>query len=304
MHVVAFFELGPDSTAAQVLAASVALRDAGVAGVGFLDAADLGVEVAALESSTLASLVALQVPGLGVIGSASALYGYPYHSARRFATLDHFAAGFSGLLLRTSTEGPEAEAHDWRSDGVAGHDLARAAEHVEIGFRLWDSWEDGAQWPDKETGDFKDDARIHAIDYATASFQVEGPLDVPPSPQGRPVVFAVVTSAEQVAALAPWVDVAVVRAAEDGAASALVEAVRADGRIDLVLLAAERDGLDLAGAEALTSRLGADGVAAFLEPGEARETAVAALARPVDEAPRSFAERLGLDPLPRGARTP
>ncbi|MFT4264685.1 MAG: LLM class flavin-dependent oxidoreductase [Nocardioides sp.] len=305
MHLIALLTIGPADTASGLVAAAGTLRDAGVDGVGFLDAQDLGTPVAALESSTLATLVGLTVPGIGVIGSQSGLYGYPFHTARRFATLDHLSAGWSGWLLRTGSAGSEASALDRQAGSGADGGLARAGEHAEIGYRLWDSWEDGAQWPDKESGNFKDDSRIHAIDYASDRFQVEGPLDVPPSPQHRPVVLALVSSPDQVAALGPWIDVAVVLAPDEDAAVELAAAVRADGRIPKVLLACGAKGLPIAAADQLAAAGVADGLAPVIDTTGVAD--VAALATAVPEPPdgtaRTFAERLGIGPLPVGGRT-
>jgi FMN-dependent oxidoreductase (nitrilotriacetate monooxygenase family) len=53
--------------------------------------------------------------------------------------------------------------------------------------KLWDSWEDDALVIDKASGLFADDDKIHAIDYVGRYFRVAGPLNIPRSPQGRPV---------------------------------------------------------------------------------------------------------------------
>jgi FMN-dependent oxidoreductase (nitrilotriacetate monooxygenase family) len=57
---------------------------------------------------------------------------------------------------------------------------------VSIG--LWDSWEDGAEIGDKTAGIYADDSRIHPVDYQGEFFRVRGPLNVPRSPQGRPLL--------------------------------------------------------------------------------------------------------------------
>ncbi|MCF7549618.1 LLM class flavin-dependent oxidoreductase [Pseudonocardia sp. WMMC193] len=208
MITIVQLALRPDDTLAGVESAVAALEAAGVAAVCVLDGADTG-EATAFESTTLCGRLASTTSEIGLVASNSALYGFPYHLARRLATVDHFSDGRSGWLLRTRTAADEAAAYDWRSTGGRGVELHRAAEYAEIALELWDSWEDGAQYPDKASGDYKDDARIHRIDYRSLAFRVEGPLDVPPSPQRRPVLFARFDEAAE-AALLPSVDVAIV----------------------------------------------------------------------------------------------
>ncbi|HWN60534.1 MAG TPA: NtaA/DmoA family FMN-dependent monooxygenase [Streptosporangiaceae bacterium] len=51
-----------------------------------------------------------------------------------------------------------------------------------------DSWEDDAEIGDKAAGRYADPARIHPVDFAGEYFRVRGPLNVPRSPQGRPLL--------------------------------------------------------------------------------------------------------------------
>src|SRR5581483_12066536 len=64
----------------------------------------------------------------------------------------------------------------------------RAAEFLDVSIRLWDSWEDGAELGDKASGVYADPDRIHRVDYQGRYYQVRGPLNVPRSPQGRPLL--------------------------------------------------------------------------------------------------------------------
>jgi FMN-dependent oxidoreductase (nitrilotriacetate monooxygenase family) len=54
--------------------------------------------------------------------------------------------------------------------------------------KLWDSWEDGAQVGDAKRGIWADLQKVHAINHNGPHYAVEGPLQVPRSPQGRPVL--------------------------------------------------------------------------------------------------------------------
>ena len=68
--------------------------------------------------------------------------------------------------------------------------LAQLAERgtFDVSVALWDSWEDGAEIGDKAGGRYADPARIHPVDFAGEYFRVRGPLNVPRSPQGRPLL--------------------------------------------------------------------------------------------------------------------
>jgi alkanesulfonate monooxygenase SsuD/methylene tetrahydromethanopterin reductase-like flavin-dependent oxidoreductase (luciferase family) len=191
---------------------------------------DEGGRVGAFEATTLAGYLARHTRRIGLVPANSALYGFPYHLARRLATIDHLTAGRAGWLISPDTGDHEVSAYDWRSAAHPGAEPARASEYVEIALALWNSWEEGAARPDKASGDFKDDSRIHAINHTSPAFLVRGPLDVPRSPQGRPSLFVTVTAPGMVDFAAGVADVIIVdggsRDVQAGSVASLVEAVR------------------------------------------------------------------------------
>lgn len=73
---------------------------------------------------------------------------------------------------------------------------ARASEFVEVSRALWDSWEDGAINVDKAAGRFLHTHRVHRIDHSGEFFRVRGPLNMPRSPQGHPVLVQAGSSAD------------------------------------------------------------------------------------------------------------
>ncbi|MFU8836513.1 MAG: LLM class flavin-dependent oxidoreductase [Roseovarius sp.] len=66
---------------------------------------------------------------------------------------------------------------------------ARAEESVDVVARLWDSWPDDAYPRDKVSGQFFRPEAFAPIHHKGPHFAVRGPLNVPRSPQGRPVIF-------------------------------------------------------------------------------------------------------------------
>ena len=142
----------------------------------------------ALEPTVLLTALAAATSHIGLIATASTTYNAPYNLARRFASLDHVSGGRAGWNIVTTAD--VASARNFGLDDRPGHQerYARAAEFVDVSIRLWDSWEDGAELGDKAAGIYADPARIHPVDYEGRYFRVRGPLNVPRSPQGHPLL--------------------------------------------------------------------------------------------------------------------
>ena len=133
--------------------------------------------------------VAAVTSHVGLVATASTTYNEPFNLARRFSSLDHASGGRAGWNIVT-TFVPDVAANFGGDRLPAPTDrYARAEEFVEVVIRLWESWEDGALVGDKIGGLFADKARVRAIDHQGAHFSVRGPLTLPRTPQGRPVLF-------------------------------------------------------------------------------------------------------------------
>jgi alkanesulfonate monooxygenase len=116
------------------------------------------------------------------------------HVARMFASLDRISGGRAGWNVVTSATPSEAENFGMARLPDAAERYDRAEEFVDVVTGLWDSWEDGAFLGDKESGLFVDPARVHELRHEGRHFRVRGPLPVPRSPQGRPVLVQAGTS--------------------------------------------------------------------------------------------------------------
>ncbi|WP_398479365.1 LLM class flavin-dependent oxidoreductase [Tardiphaga sp.] len=140
-----------------------------------------------MEPTIVLASVAAATSRIGLIATASTTYNEPYNIARRFATLDHASRGRVGWNAVTTADAaagrnfglPQVLEHKARYD--------RAKEFVQVVHALWDSWEDDAFVGDKATARFVDASKVHAIKHRGAHYNVDGPLNVPRSPQGRPV---------------------------------------------------------------------------------------------------------------------
>ncbi len=154
-----------------------------------IDAQSRSVQfIAHFEPLTLLSSLASVTKNIGLVGTASTTYNEPFHIARKFASLDWISKGRAGWNLVTSVQ--PAEAPNFGRPGVDKHEVRyeRAMESARIVTGLWDSWDDDAFVRDVESGlYFKPEAK-HVLDFKGKYFSSMGPLNVPRSPQGWPVI--------------------------------------------------------------------------------------------------------------------
>ncbi|MEU9450513.1 LLM class flavin-dependent oxidoreductase [Streptomyces sp. NPDC048277] len=170
------------------------------------DAVRYGARPVKLDLSTVLGAVAGATEHIGLGATYSTTYYQPFHVARVFATLDHLSGGRAAWNVVTSVNDAEAQnfgvkehiAHDSRYD--------RAEEFIDVVTRLWDSWEDDAIVADRVNGVFADPERVHEIAHHGEYFDVRGPLTVPRTPQGRPVIIQAGQSGRGRRFAAAWAD--------------------------------------------------------------------------------------------------
>nr|WP_314689283.1 LLM class flavin-dependent oxidoreductase [uncultured Pantoea sp.] len=141
------------------------------------------------EPLTLLSALAAVTKHLGLVGTVSTSYSEPFTIARQFASLDHLSGGRAGWNVVTSPL--EGSAKNFSRQQHPEHALRYriADEYLQVVKGLWDSWEEGAFVRDKRSGQFFDPAKLHTPDHRGDFFQVQGPLNIERTPQGRPVIF-------------------------------------------------------------------------------------------------------------------
>jgi FMN-dependent oxidoreductase (nitrilotriacetate monooxygenase family) len=160
-----------------------------------------------LDPIPVLALMAAGTRFLGLGATRSTTYYHPYHLARTFATLDHLTRGRAAWNVVTSVN--QSEAQNFGYEEHLDHDRRydRADEFMQAIFALWDSWQDGALLLDREQGRFADPTKVHAVDYAGTWFRSRGPLNVPRSPQRRPVIIQAGSSGRGKAFAARWAEV-------------------------------------------------------------------------------------------------
>ncbi len=141
-----------------------------------------------LEPITALGALAVSTSRIGLIATASTTYTEPFNLARQFASLDHISGGRVGWNIVTSWMA--AAARNFGSTGQVAHAdrYVRGEEFMEVVRALWDSWADDAVLDDRANGRYARADAIRPVNHHGAHYQVAGPLNVPRSPQGRPVL--------------------------------------------------------------------------------------------------------------------
>ncbi|MDB5381895.1 MAG: monooxygenase [Rhodospirillales bacterium] len=165
-----------------------------------------GVRAVKLDPTIVLMAMAAATSKLGLGSTYSTTYYEPFHVARLFGTLDLMTEGRVAWNVVTSLN--NSEAANFGRDEHLEHDLRydRADEFLEVVTALWSSWDDDALIVDKESGRFADPQKVHRLDHRGVYFSSKGPLPVPRSPQGQPVLLQAGQSGRGVAFAARWAE--------------------------------------------------------------------------------------------------
>ena len=141
-----------------------------------------------LEPITVLAAVAVATTRIGMIGTASTTYTEPFNLARQFASLDHISNGRIAWNIVTSWLATAAR--NFSAVGQISHAdrYARGEEFMTVVKALWDSWAADAVVDDRASGKYARPERLTPINHRGDFYQVEGPLNLPRCPQGRPVL--------------------------------------------------------------------------------------------------------------------
>ena len=144
--------------------------------------------IARFEPLTLLAALALVTEKIGLAATSSTTYGEPYHTARSFSSIDHLSHGRAAWNIVTTSYARTANNF---SKSHPEHDerYAVAEEFVDVVRGLWDSWDDDAFIKDKQNGIYADPNKVHMLDHAGKYYSVKGPLNIPRSPQGHPILI-------------------------------------------------------------------------------------------------------------------
>ncbi len=152
--------------------------------------------MARLEPLTMLSAVAVNTRRIGLAATASTTFSDPFTMARTFSSLDHISRGRAAWNVVTSFSADVAK--NFSRDDMPNHAerYARARKFLQVTSKLWEGWEEGAVEPDPASGRYFVNDKINPINHVGEHFQVQGPLNITRSPQGRPVIIEAGSSAD------------------------------------------------------------------------------------------------------------
>src|SRR5271169_5751151 len=148
-----------------------------------------GGQLSYLDPLTVLPIMAAATKHLGLGATLSTSFHHPYHLARTLASLDLLSSGRACWNVVTSST--NFEARNFGMEKLPEKDVRYdiGDEVLEACCALWNCWEPDAFIMDKVNGVFADAAKVRYANYQGKYVKTRGPLSLPRSPQGRPVLM-------------------------------------------------------------------------------------------------------------------
>jgi FMN-dependent oxidoreductase (nitrilotriacetate monooxygenase family) len=165
-----------------------------------------GGQTSLLDPMTVLPLMARATTHLGIGPTLSTTFHQPYHLARSLGSLDLLSKGRVAWNVVTSSS--DYEALNFGESTIPPKDerYDRGDEVLEACFALWDCWDEDAVVLDRERGVFIDTDKVRRANYRGRFVQTRGPMSIPRSPQGRPVIMQAGSSPRGRAFSARWAE--------------------------------------------------------------------------------------------------
>jgi FMN-dependent oxidoreductase (nitrilotriacetate monooxygenase family) len=143
-----------------------------------------------LDPAVLTPYILSATKRLGVALTLTTTFYPPWILARQMATLDHYSKGRIGWNIVTATS--DAAAQNFGYDKQFEHDQRydMADEYLDLAAQLWEAWDADAVSMDLESQTFIDPSKVKAINFEGKYYKSRGPLNVPRSPQTKPLYVA------------------------------------------------------------------------------------------------------------------
>src|ERR1700722_2763130 len=148
-----------------------------------------GGQISYLDPTVVLPVMAAATRHIGLGATLSTSFHTAYHLARWLGSLDVMSKG--RVAWNVVTSATDLEARNAGLDALPPRELRydRADEVLEACFALWNSWDADALVRDKRAGIMGDPAKVHYANYEGRWIKTRGPLSIPRSPQGRPVIM-------------------------------------------------------------------------------------------------------------------
>lgn len=126
---------------------------------------------------------------IGFIATGSTSFQEPFNHARQFKALDVLSHGRAGWNAVTTSD-PAVAANYGKPVAERSERYERAHESVQIVQALWGSWQREAWIKNQASGQFIDSSKLRPVNMQGKYVASRGPLAIPPSEQGQPVIFS------------------------------------------------------------------------------------------------------------------
>lgn len=143
---------------------------------------------ATLDPIVIVSQLIRETSRIGFVLTQSTSTNFPYTVARQLKALDVLSKGRIGWNAVTTND-PRITANYGKGIDPRHIRYEKAHEFIQTVQSLWASWGETALKLDKVNGIFADASQIQPIEWHGKYFSSRGPLPIPPSPQGQPVIF-------------------------------------------------------------------------------------------------------------------
>jgi FMN-dependent oxidoreductase (nitrilotriacetate monooxygenase family) len=125
---------------------------------------------------------------IGFVATGSTTFQEPFNHARQFKALDVLSHGRAGWNAVTTSD-PTVAANYGKPVAGRAERYQRAHESIQIVEALWGSWKKDAWIKDQQAGRFIDPSKLQPVNLHGQHVGSRGPLAIPPSEQGQPVIF-------------------------------------------------------------------------------------------------------------------
>jgi len=166
-----------------------------------------GGQISFLDPTVVLPIMAAVTTHLGLGATLSTSFHTPYHLARWLGSLDVVSGGRVAWNVVTSATDLEAQNAGMDELPPREERYDRADEVLEACMALWNSWDEDAFVLDKEAGILADPAKVHYANYQGRWIKTRGPLSIPRSAQGRPVIMQAGSSDRGREFAARWAEV-------------------------------------------------------------------------------------------------